>query len=238
MMVKVLLYGYATGVRSSRRLARGCVEDVAFRVLAVNNAPDFRALSEFRRRHLAALGALFQQVLRLCRQAGLVKLGTVALDSTKIKGPASRFADRGLHTLKGVPGEWRLFAVDRWAARLSPRGALSARPPRRGGVRGRPRGPPPPWGSRRTTAGTRGRRPASRRGAPSPRGAPGPAGSGRATRGRTPRGRRPRRDRPRTADAGGRPTRRSAPGRASSCLVGRRGSRAGPPRAAGAGDAV
>ncbi|MFZ1058685.1 MAG: IS1182 family transposase [Candidatus Rokuibacteriota bacterium] len=90
LMVKVLLYGYATGVRSSRRLARACVEDVAFRVLAANNTPDFRTLSEFRRRHLAALGALFQQVLGLCRRAGLVKLGTVALDSTKIKANASK----------------------------------------------------------------------------------------------------------------------------------------------------
>ncbi len=90
LMVKVLLYGYATGVRSSRRLARACVEDVAFRVLAANNTPDFRTLSEFRRRHLAALGTLFQQVLGLCRRAGLVKLGTVALDSTKIKANASK----------------------------------------------------------------------------------------------------------------------------------------------------
>ena len=90
LMVKVLLYGYATGVRSSRRLARACGEDVAFRVLAANNTPDFRTLSEFRRRHLRALGALFQDVLRLCRQAGLVRLGTVALDSTKIKANASK----------------------------------------------------------------------------------------------------------------------------------------------------
>ncbi|MGH7416260.1 MAG: transposase, partial [Candidatus Rokuibacteriota bacterium] len=85
LMVKVLLYGYATGVRSSRRLARACVEDVACRVLAANNTPDFRTLSEFRRRHLGALGALFQDVLRQCRQAGLVRLGAVALDSTKVK---------------------------------------------------------------------------------------------------------------------------------------------------------
>ena len=90
LMVKVLLYGYATGVRSSRRLARACGEDVAFRVLAANNTPDFRTLSEFRRRHLRTLGALFQDVLRLCRQAGLVRLGTVALDSTKIKANASK----------------------------------------------------------------------------------------------------------------------------------------------------
>jgi transposase/IS5 family transposase len=90
MMVKVLLYGYATGVRSSRRLARACVEDVGVRVLAANNMPDFRTLSEFRRRHLKALAELFQQVLQLCRRAGLVKLGTVALDSTKVKANASK----------------------------------------------------------------------------------------------------------------------------------------------------
>lgn len=90
LMVKVLLYGYARGVRSARRLARACVEDVGFRVLAANNTPDFRTLSEFRRRHLQALGELFQQVLRLCRQAGLVKLGTVALDSTKVQANASK----------------------------------------------------------------------------------------------------------------------------------------------------
>ena len=90
LMVKVLLYGYATGVRSSRRLARACVEDVGFRVLAANNTPDFRTLSEFRRRHLQALGGLFQQVLGLCRRAGLIKLGTVALDSTKVQANASK----------------------------------------------------------------------------------------------------------------------------------------------------
>lgn len=90
LMVKVLLYGYARGVRSSRRLARACVEDVAFRVLAANNTPDFRTISEFRRRHLPALAALFQQVLRLCRRAGLVTLGTVALDSTKVQANASK----------------------------------------------------------------------------------------------------------------------------------------------------
>jgi transposase len=90
LMVKVLFYGYTTGVRSSRRLARACVEDVGFRVLAANNTPDFRTLSEFRRRHLPALGALFQQVLQLCRRAGLVKVGTVALDSTKVKANASK----------------------------------------------------------------------------------------------------------------------------------------------------
>ena len=90
MMVKVLLYGYCSGVASSRRIARRLHEDIAFRVLAANNTPDFRTVSDFRRDHLEALGNLFLQVLALCRQAGLVKLGHVALDGTKVKANASR----------------------------------------------------------------------------------------------------------------------------------------------------
>ena len=90
MMVKVLLYGYCTGVASSRRIALRLHEDIAFRVLAANNTPDFRTISDFRKDHLAALAGLFHQVLELCRQAGLVKLGHVALDSTKVRANASR----------------------------------------------------------------------------------------------------------------------------------------------------
>ena len=90
MMVKVLLYGYCTGVASSRRIAQRLHEDIAFRVLAANNTPDFRTISDFRKDHLAALAELFHQVLVLCRQAGLVKLGHVALDSTKVRANASR----------------------------------------------------------------------------------------------------------------------------------------------------
>ncbi len=90
MMVKLLLYGYAIGVASSRRLAQRCQEDVAFRVLTANNTPDFRTISDFRKRHLAALGALFVQVLRCCQRAGLVTLGTVALDGTKVRANASK----------------------------------------------------------------------------------------------------------------------------------------------------
>ncbi len=90
MMVKVLLYGYCTGVASSRRIARRLHEDIAFRVLAANNTPDFRTISDFRKDHLAALADLFHQVLVLCRQAGLVKLGHVALDSTKVRANASK----------------------------------------------------------------------------------------------------------------------------------------------------
>jgi transposase len=90
MMVKVLLYGYCTGIYSSRRIARQLTDSVAFRFLAAGNQPDFRTVSEFRKRHGGALTGLFQQVLRLCRRAGLVKLGQVAVDGTKIKANASK----------------------------------------------------------------------------------------------------------------------------------------------------
>ena len=71
-----------------RRIARGLHEDIAFRVLAANNTPDFRTISDFRKDDLAALAELFHQVLELCRQAGLMKLGHVALDSTKVRAKA------------------------------------------------------------------------------------------------------------------------------------------------------
>ena len=86
----MLLYGYCTGVASSRRIAQRLHEDIAFRVLAANNTPDFRTISDFRKDHLEALGELFLQVLELCQQAGLVKLGHVALDGTKVRANASK----------------------------------------------------------------------------------------------------------------------------------------------------
>jgi len=90
LMTKLWLYGYACGVRSSRKLMRATREDVAFRVLCAGNEPDFRTLSVFRRRHLEALSGLFAQILQLCREAGLVKLGHVAIDGTKVKANASK----------------------------------------------------------------------------------------------------------------------------------------------------
>lgn len=90
MMVKVLPYGYATGVFSSRKLARRLHEDVAFRVLAAGNLPAHRTLSDFRALHLAELSALFVQVVKLARECGLVKLGTIAVDGTKVKANVSR----------------------------------------------------------------------------------------------------------------------------------------------------
>ena len=90
MLVKVLLYGYCTGVASSRRMSQRLHEDIAFRVLVANNTPDFRTISDFRTDHLAVLAGLFLQVLELCQQAGLVKPGHVALDGTKVRANASR----------------------------------------------------------------------------------------------------------------------------------------------------
>ena len=90
MMVKVLVYGYATGVFSSRKIAKKLHEDVAFRVLAAGNFPAHRTIREFRALHLKELSDLFVQVVRLAREMGLVKLGTIAVDGTKLKANASR----------------------------------------------------------------------------------------------------------------------------------------------------
>ena len=90
MMVKVLLYAYCVGVPSSRRIAQRLHEDIAFRVLAANNTPDFRTISDFRKDHLEALSGLFLQVLAFCQGAGMVKLGHVALDGTKVRANASK----------------------------------------------------------------------------------------------------------------------------------------------------
>lgn len=90
MMVKVLVYGYATGCFSSRKIARKLHEDVAFRVLAARNFPAHRTIRDFRALHLKELSELFVQVVRLAREMGLVKLGTIAVDGTKVKANASR----------------------------------------------------------------------------------------------------------------------------------------------------
>ena len=90
LMVALLLYSYCSGIYSSRRIAKACRERVDFMSIVALDPPDFRTISDFRKRHLKALAALFLQVLRLCEQAGLVKLGHVALDGTKIKANASK----------------------------------------------------------------------------------------------------------------------------------------------------
>ena len=90
MMVVLLLYAYCVGMPSSRKIEKACWEDAAFRVLTGNQQPDHSRISDFRRRHLGALAGLFVQVLRLCQKAGLVSLGHVALDGTKVKANASK----------------------------------------------------------------------------------------------------------------------------------------------------
>ena len=90
LMVKLLLYGYANGVCSSRKLERATYRDVAVRMLCADQHPDYRSIARFRARHLEALGELFVQALRLCRQARLVGLGSLALDGTKLRANASR----------------------------------------------------------------------------------------------------------------------------------------------------
>src|ERR1019366_4406192 len=90
MMTKILVYGYCVGVFSSRRLRKRLQEDVAFRVLAAGNEPDFRTISDFRKIHLEALEGLFRQVLRMALKLGAMKLGRVAIDGSKVKGNASK----------------------------------------------------------------------------------------------------------------------------------------------------
>ena len=90
MMTKILLYGYCVGVFSSRRIQKKLVEDVAFRVLAAGNEPDFRTISDFRKLHLGVLQGLFDQVLQIALQAGTMKLGRVVLDGSKVKANASK----------------------------------------------------------------------------------------------------------------------------------------------------
>jgi len=90
LMVKLLIYGYCTGQRSSRVIEKRCHDDVAFRYLAAGAAPDYRSIARFRRRHLEVLAGLFLQALRLCQKAGMVRLGKVALDGIKLRANASR----------------------------------------------------------------------------------------------------------------------------------------------------
>jgi len=115
MMTALLLHGYASGLYSSRRIARAAVERADFMMIVAGDAPDFRTISEFRRRHLQALAALFVQVLQLAEKAGLVKLGHVALDGTKIKANASKHKAMSYARMKQREAELKA-EVDRWLA--------------------------------------------------------------------------------------------------------------------------
>ena len=99
MMVALLLYAYAVGERSSRRIERRCVEDVATRVICANQAPDHTTIARFRQRHEAALAELFGAVLALCAEAGLVNVGLIAIDGTKVHANASQHANRDYEQL-------------------------------------------------------------------------------------------------------------------------------------------
>jgi transposase len=113
MMTALLLHGYASGLYSSRRIAKAALERADFMMIVAGDPPDFRTISEFRRRHLTALAALFVQVLRLAEKAGLVKLGHVALDGTKIKANASKHKAMSYERMKKREAELAA-EVDRW----------------------------------------------------------------------------------------------------------------------------
>ena len=107
MMTKVLVYAYCVGVFSSRRIQRRLAEDVAFRVLAAGNAPDFRTIADFRKTHLAALRGFFEQVLQLARELGAPRVGRVAVDGSKVKANASKHKAMSYDRLPGKARQLR-----------------------------------------------------------------------------------------------------------------------------------
>lgn len=113
MMTALLLHGYASGLYSSRRIAKAALERADFMMIVAGDPPDFRTISEFRKRHLKALAGLFVQVLKLAEKAGLVKLGHVALDGTKIKANASKHKAMSYQRMKKREAELEA-EVDRW----------------------------------------------------------------------------------------------------------------------------
>jgi hypothetical protein len=115
MMTALLLHGYASGIYASRRIAQAALERADFMMIVAGDAPDFRTISDFRRRHLKALAGLFVQVLKLAEKAGLVKLGHVAFDGTKIKANASKHKAMSYERMKKREAELKA-EVDRWLA--------------------------------------------------------------------------------------------------------------------------
>jgi transposase len=134
MMTALLLYSYCQGVYSSRKMATACEQRVDFMAVTALQKPDFRTVSDFRKRHLQALGALFGQVLLLCEQAGLAKLGHVALDGTKIKANASKHKAMSYKRMKEREAELDA-EVQKWLERAEATDAAedeSLGKPRRG----------------------------------------------------------------------------------------------------------
>ena len=121
MMTALLLYSYCCGIYASRRIAQACRERVDFMSIVALDPPDFRTVSEFRRRHLKSLGALFTQILHLCERAGLVKLGHVALDGTKIKANASKHKAMSYERMAKRAAELEA-EVAKWLAAADARG--------------------------------------------------------------------------------------------------------------------
>lgn len=113
MMTALLLHGYASGIYASRRIGKAAVERADFMMIVAGDPPDFRTISDFRKRHLKALAALFVQVLKLAEKAGLVTLGHVALDGTKIKANASKHKAMSYERMKKREAELKA-EVDRW----------------------------------------------------------------------------------------------------------------------------
>jgi transposase len=113
MMVTLLLYVYAIGERSSRRIERRCTEDVATRVICANQRPDHTTVARFRQRHEAALASLFGEVLALCVEAGLVRVGVVAIDGTKVHANAWQHAIRKSAALRAKARNASLLPLDR-----------------------------------------------------------------------------------------------------------------------------
>ena len=113
LMTALLLYAYCSGLYSSRRIAKACAERVDFMTIVAHDAPDFRTIADFRKRHLPALGRLFLQVLKLAEKAGLAKLGHVALDGTKIKANASKHKAMSYERMKTRETQKSLHDGDR-----------------------------------------------------------------------------------------------------------------------------
>src|SRR4051812_26369971 len=142
LMVALLLYSYARGERSSRRIERRCVEDVATRVICANQTPDHTTIARFRQRHELAIAGLFGEVLALCAEAGLVEVGVIAVDGTKVNANASHHATRDYEQIAAEILE-DAAAVDaeedeRFGERRGDElpAELSTAPGRRGWVRG------------------------------------------------------------------------------------------------------
>ena len=143
MMVALFVYAYAIGVRSSRAIERRCHDDVAFRVITANQAPDHATIARFRVRHEAAIAGLFGEVLALCARSGLVKVGVVAVDGTKIAAAATHHATRSYEQIAQeiLEDAARIDAAEdelyrRGARRRAARGAAHERGSPQGPARG------------------------------------------------------------------------------------------------------